>query len=52
MKVSEFEEGYDLSFWGALIVSVADAKNVATILTEDLNHGQYIEGILIQNPFI
>jgi len=23
-----------------------------TILTEDLNHGQYIEGILINNPFV
>jgi predicted nucleic acid-binding protein len=52
MRASDIEEAYKLSFWDALIVSTAYAKNVTTILTEDLNHGQYIEGILIQNPFI
>lgn len=51
-QASEIEEDYKISFWGALIVSAAYSKNVATILTEDLNHGQYIEGIFIQNPFI
>ncbi|MBW2035801.1 MAG: PIN domain-containing protein [Deltaproteobacteria bacterium] len=35
----------------ALIVSAAFSRNAATILTEDLNHGQYVEGILIKNPF-
>ena len=48
----EIEEDYKISFWDALIVSAAYSKNVATILTEDLNHGQYIEGIFIQNPFM
>jgi predicted nucleic acid-binding protein len=52
MRASDIEEAYKLSFWDALIVSAAYAKNVTTILTEDLNHGQYIEGILIQNPFL
>jgi len=51
-QASEIEEDYRISFWDALIVSAAYSKNVATILTEDLNHGQYIEGIFIQNPFI
>jgi len=51
-QASEIEEDYKISFWDALIVSAAYSKNVATILTEDLNHGQYIEGIFIQNPFI
>ena len=52
MQASEIEEAYNISFWDALIVSAAYSKNVATILTEDLTHGQYIEGILIENPFI
>jgi len=52
MRASDIEEAYKLSFLDALIVSAAYAKNVTTILTEDLNHGQYIEGILIQNPFL
>lgn len=51
-QASEIEEDYKISFWDALIVSAAYSKNVATIVTEDLNHGQYIEGIFIQNPFI
>ena len=51
-QASEIEEAYNISFWDALIVSAAYSKNVATILTEDFNHGQYIEGIFIQNPFI
>jgi predicted nucleic acid-binding protein len=51
-QASEIEESYSISFWDALIVSAAYSQNVTTILTEDLNHGQIIEGILIENPFI
>lgn len=51
LQASEIEETYRLSFWDALIVSAAFSRNAATILTEDLNHGQYVEGILIKNPF-
>ena len=51
-QASEIEESYNLSFWDALIVSAAYSQNVPTILTEDLSHGQIIEGVLIENPFI
>ena len=51
-QASEIEESYNLSFWDALIVSAAYSQNVPTIFTEDLNHGQIIEGISIKNPFI
>jgi predicted nucleic acid-binding protein len=51
IQASEIEETYNLSFWDALIVSAAYSRNIDTILTEDLNHGQYVEGILITNPF-
>ena len=51
-QASEIEESYNISFWDALIVSAAYSQNVPTILTEDLNHGQIIEGILIENPFV
>ena len=51
VQASEIEESYDISFWDALIVSAAYSQNVPTILTEDLNHGQIIEGISIKNPF-
>ena len=52
LQASEIEEANKISFWDALIVSAAFSKNVATILTEDLNHGQILEGIAIVNPFI
>jgi predicted nucleic acid-binding protein len=52
LHASEIEGNYRLSFWDGLIVAAAYAKNAAVILTEDLSHGQTIEGIRIQNPFL
>ena len=52
LQASEIEESNNISFWDALIVSAAYSQNVPTILTEDLNHEQIIEGIFIRNPFI
>jgi predicted nucleic acid-binding protein len=34
-----------------LIIAAAYSKNATTILTEALNDGQHIEGIIIRNPF-
>jgi len=47
LQASEIEKNYEITFWDALIVSAAFSENATTILTEDLNHGQYFEGILI-----
>jgi predicted nucleic acid-binding protein len=52
LQATEIQEAHHLSFWDALIVSAAFAGNAAVIATEDLNHGQRIEGILIRNPFV
>jgi predicted nucleic acid-binding protein len=52
LHASEIEENYRLSFWDGLIVAAAYSKNAAVILTEDLNHGQNIEGIRVLNPFL
>jgi predicted nucleic acid-binding protein len=52
LQATEIQEAHHLSFWDALIVSAAFAGNASVIATEDLNHGQRIEGILIRNPFI
>ena len=51
LAASEIEERYQLSFWDALIVAAACKAKAEKILTEDLNHGQKIEGVLIENPF-
>lgn len=51
IRASEIEEKYRISFWDALVVVAAYEAKVDKILTEDLNAGQIIEGILIENPF-
>ena len=51
VRASEIEEKHHISFWDALIVVAAYSAKVDKILTEDLNSGQMIEGIFIENPF-
>lgn len=52
IRASEISEKERLSFWDALIVAAALRLRATKIVTEDLNHGQLIEGILIENPFL
>ncbi len=40
-----------LSYWDALLVAAANRLGATILLTEDLNHGQMIAGVEIQNPF-
>jgi predicted nucleic acid-binding protein len=40
-----------ISFWDGLIVASAAQLGATRIFSEDLNHGQIIEGIEIVNPF-
>ena len=51
LLASEIEERYLLSFWDSLIVAAARNAKADKILTEDLKHGQRLEGILVENPF-
>jgi len=46
------EDVAQISFWDALIVAAAIKAGAKRILTEDLNHGQKIAGILIENPLL
>lgn len=39
-----------LSFWDALMVVSAETARCRMIWTEDLNHGQTIRGVRIENP--
>ena len=41
-----------LSFWDALIVEAALKGGADRLLTEDLQHGQLIEGMRVENPFL
>ncbi|MFI6500952.1 PIN domain-containing protein [Nonomuraea typhae] len=40
-----------LSHWDALIVRTASAAGCATLISEDLQHGQRLDGLTIENPF-
>ena len=51
LRASEIQERYLLSFWDALIVAAAAQTGSAILYTEDLNHGQSIEGVKVINPF-
>jgi predicted nucleic acid-binding protein len=43
--------GRKYSFWDALIIDAAVRGGAATLLSEDLQHGQVIHGVSIRNPF-
>jgi predicted nucleic acid-binding protein len=42
---------HQTSFWDGLILAAASAANANELLTEDLSHGQTIDGITVRNPF-
>lgn len=52
LTASELEERHRLSFWDAMIVAAACRAKARKIVSEDLNHGQNIEGVMVENPFI
>lgn len=45
------ESRFQLSWWDALIVASAQAGACRYLLTEDLQDGQDIDGLLVVNPF-
>lgn len=42
---------HSLSFWDALVVRSASAAGCGRLLSEDLQDGQTIDGVRIENPF-
>jgi predicted nucleic acid-binding protein len=43
---------HGLSFWDALIIQSAKNSGCGVLLTEDMQHGQVIDGVKIVNPFL
>ena len=50
-KSAELAIRFQLSNWDALIVSAAVLAGCEKLYSEDLQHGQDIEGVTIENPF-
>ena len=42
---------YGYSFWDSLIIEAAIRGGAGALLSEDLTHGQTINGVAIENPF-
>jgi predicted nucleic acid-binding protein len=50
-RAFQLEDLAQLGFWDALIVAVAIRSGARRLLSEDLNGGQVINGVAIENPF-
>lgn len=46
------ERRFALSFWDAMIAAAAIRSGAQILLTEDLQHGQSLDGVRIENPFL
>lgn len=42
---------HQLSFWDALVVKCASAAGCSRLIAEDLQHGQVLDGVRIEDPF-
>jgi predicted nucleic acid-binding protein len=45
------QDRYSISFWDALILGAAQASGCSHLLTEDLQDGQDLDGVVVVNPF-
>jgi predicted nucleic acid-binding protein len=48
----DVQDRYQLSFWDSLIVAAAKSASCRFLLTEDLQSGQDLDGLLVVNPFL
>lgn len=47
----KIQDRYKLSFWDALIVAAARQAMCGFLLTEDMQAGQTLDGVVVVNPF-
>ena len=45
------QDRYGFSWWDALIVAAANTARCDVLLTEDLQHGQQLDGVTVLDPF-
>lgn len=51
VRAWKIEDRYRISFWDSLIVAAAIVTGCRYLLTEDLQRGQELDGVMIVNPF-
>ena len=47
----EIEAAYGFSYWDSAIIAAARALGCRELYSEDMAHGQRIDGVVIVNPF-
>jgi predicted nucleic acid-binding protein len=52
LEAQRISERYGFSIWDGLIIASALDAGCTTLYTEDLQHGQVVEGVRIENPFL
>jgi predicted nucleic acid-binding protein len=48
----QIQDRFGFSWWDCLIVAAAQISECAYLLTEDLQHGQDLEGVKVVDPFL
>jgi predicted nucleic acid-binding protein len=48
----KIQDRYNFSFWDSLIVAAAKSAFCCFLITEDLQSGQDLDGLLVVNPFL
>lgn len=51
LSALEIKARYGFSYWDSAVVAAARAAGCTELFTEDLSHGQVVEGVRIINPF-
>lgn len=51
-RALDISRRYGFGIYDSLVLSAAKGANCRVLYTEDLQHGQEIDGVLVQNPFL
>jgi predicted nucleic acid-binding protein len=51
-RACDIARDHQCAFYDALIISAALSAGCNSLCTEDLQHGQAIEGLIVSNPFL
>jgi predicted nucleic acid-binding protein len=52
LRAMEIKDAFVLSYWDSAVIAAAERAGCETLLSEDLNHGQKIGRVRIDNPFL
>ena len=52
LRALDLRERYGFSFYDSLIIAAALEAGCTRLYTEDMQHGQQIQGLAIENPFL